>query len=334
MTFAFLALAAAAAVILVLEQWNTPLQIPESGLVLIVERGDSLRSVAQRLEARGVIEHSMLLIAYGRWTGLDQTIKQGEYAVPASTTPEQLLHQLSKGDVVHYQVTIPEGKTLRQAIAILHQQPVLGSTLTGADDEKLLALVTPHSSAEGLFLPETYRYERGDTDLDILRRARRALASVLAREWEARSEGVPYETPYEAIIMASIIERETGLAQERGEIAGVFTRRLQKGMLLQTDPTIIYGLGQEFDGNLRRKHLKDAGNLYNTYQHAGLPPTPIALPGAAAIRAALQPAPGKSLYFVARGDGGHQFSETLAQHNKAVRKYQLKRVKGYRSSPK
>lgn len=318
----------------VFERWNTPLNIDENGLALIVERGDTLRSVAQRLQEQGVVQYPALLIAYGRWTSLDQKMKQGEYRVPAATTGEQLLQILSEGDVVHYQLTIPEGKTLREAIAILHAQPVLRQSLSGTDDARLLALVTPHTSAEGLFLPETYRYERGDTDFDILVRAHRALEVVLAKEWENRSEGVPYETPYEAVIMASIIERETGVAEERGEISGVFTRRLHKRMLLQTDPTIIYGLGPEFDGNLRRRHLKDDSNPYNTYRHPGLPPTPIALPGAAAIQAALQPEPGKTLYFVARGDGSHQFSETLAQHNQAVRKYQLKRVKGYRSSPK
>lgn len=316
------------------ERWNAPLKIPEQGLALLVERGDSLRSVTQRLNGQGVLEYPNLLIAYGRWTELDQQIKQGEFHVPPSITAAQLLTLLSEGSVVHYQLTLPEGITLREAIAILHKQPALQHTVAGPDDEQLLTLVAPHTRTEGLFLPETYRYERSDSDLDILRRAHRALETVLATEWENRTKGVPYETPYEALIMASIIERETGLVEERGEIAGVFTRRLQRGMLLQTDPTIIYGLGANFDGNLRRKHLKDATNRYNTYKHAGLPPTPIALPGAAAIRAALNPTEGETLYFVARGDGGHQFSKTLAEHNRAVRKYQLQRVQGYRSSPK
>ncbi|MFK7976373.1 MAG: endolytic transglycosylase MltG [Halioglobus sp.] len=315
------------------EKWSTPLTVPDEGFTLLVERGDSLRSVTSRLEAQGVLEFPSLLIAFGRWTGLDQKIKQGEYQISPPITAEQLLVLLSKGEVVHYQLTLPEGITLREAIAILHRQPVLKAELSGVDDERLTKLVAPHTSAEGLFLPETYRFERGDSDLDVLRRAHRALNATLAKEWESRAKGVPYETPYEAIIMASIIERETGQVSERPEIAGVFTRRLHKGMLLQTDPTIIYGLGASFDGNLRKRHLRDAANPYNTYKHAGLPPTPIALPGAAAINAALNPAEGKTLFFVARGDGGHQFSETLAEHNIAVRKYQLRRVKDYRSTP-
>ena len=159
------------------------------------------------------------------------------------------------------------------------------------------------------------------------------MASVLQEEWQQRDSNLPYETPYEALIMASIIERETGLEAERGEISGVFVRRLQRGMLLQTDPTVIYGLGSSFDGNLRRKHLSEESNPYNTYRHPGLPPTPIALPGRAAIHAALHPQSGSSLYFVARGDGGHVFSDTLAEHNRAVRAYQLQRRKNYRSSP-
>lgn len=316
-----------------LERWEAPLQIEEGGLPLMIERGDSLRSVTDRLQASGVVRYPYLLLAYGRWTSLDQTIKRGEYLIPPGTTAGQLLNILSAGDVVQYQLTLPEGITLAQAVSILHEQPALERTLSGAQDERLLALVAPHTAPEGLFLPETYRYERSDSDFSVLQRAHRALLDTLARAWADRDEGVPYETPYEALIMASIIERETGLGEERGQIAGVFTRRLKRGMLLQTDPTIIYGLGSTFDGNLRRSHLQDATNRYNTYRHRGLPPTPIALPGKAAIHAALHPEPGKTLYFVARGDGGHQFSETLAEHNKAVRKYQLKRVQGYRSAP-
>ena len=160
------------------------------------------------------------------------------------------------------------------------------------------------------------------------------MSEVLRAEWDARAEDLPYETPYEALIMASIIERETGLPEERGQIAGVFVRRLQRGMLLQTDPTVIYGLGDAFDGNLTRRHLSEDSNTYNTYRHAGLPPTPIALPGRAAIHAALHPEPGSALFFVARGDGGHVFSDTLSEHNRAVREYQLRRRKDYTSSPR
>ena len=316
------------------QRWEAPLSIAGDGMTVVVERGDSLAAIAYRLEQQGVLAHPQLLRWYGRATGLDQQVKRGEYFVPAGATALALLEQLIVGEVVSYQVTLPEGITLRQAINILQQQDNLLSVLAGPEDPRLLAMVTPHASAEGYFLPETYRYERGDSDLDVLTRARQALGSVLDEAWSERADGLPYETPYEALIMASIIERETGVPEERGEIAGVFVRRLHKGMLLQTDPTVIYGLGEGFDGNLRRTHLRDASNPYNTYRHGGLPPSPIALPGAAAIHAALHPEAGKSLFFVATGDGGHYFSETLAEHNKAVRKYQLKRVSDYRSSPR
>jgi UPF0755 protein len=329
-----LALLSALAAFAVRERWQAPLALPPEGMTLVVEKGDSLRSVARQLHAREVLVHPRLLTVYGRATGLDQQIKRGEYQVPPGTTAPGLLALLIAGDVISYAVTLPEGITLGQAIELLQREKALDAVLSGPDDERLLALVAPHTSTEGLFLPETYRYERGDSDYDILLRAHRALNSVLTREWAARAPELPLESPYEALILASIIERETGQPQERGEIAGVFTRRLQRGMLLQTDPTVIYGLGEEYDGNLRRVHLRDEANPYNTYRHRGLPPTPIALPGEAAIAAATHPAPGKSLYFVARGDGGHYFSETLAEHNKAVRKYQLNRASNYRSAPK
>jgi UPF0755 protein len=205
--------------------------------------------------------------------------------------------------------------------------------LDGPNDPRLLELVKPAESAEGQFFPDTYHYDRGASDWQILQRAYDAMQQALAEEWSERAAGLPYETPYEALIMASIIERETGLDEERGEIAGVFVRRLQKGMRLQTDPTVIYGLGPAFDGNLTRRHLADESNPFNTYRHGGLPPAPIALPGRASIRAALQPEDGDALFFVARGDGGHVFSATLAEHERAVRKYQLSRREDYRSSP-
>lgn len=195
-------------------------------------------------------------------------------------------------------------------------------------------MIHPESHPEGLFFPDTYSYARGDTDFSILQRAHSAMLVVLEEEWQQRAQPLPYETPYEALIMASIIERETGLPEERTQISGVFSRRLQQGMLLQTDPTVIYGLGDAFDGNLQRRHLADESNPYNTYRLAGLPPTPIALPGRAAIHAALHPDSGTALYFVARGDGGHAFSNTLSEHNQAVRDYQLQRKKNYSSTPR
>ena len=314
-------------------RWHEPLAIPVEGLSLTIERGDSLRSVAQDLHAAGVVQHPLLLRAYGRWSGLDAEIKRGEYHLPPGLTGEALLLFLKKGDVVTYQVTLPEGITLAAALQILAGAEALDTVLDGVTDPRVLSLVSPHAAPEGLFFPDTYRYVRGDTDLSILVRAYARMQDTLNEAWAGRERAITLKTPYEALIMASIIERETGLPSERADISGVFARRMQRGMLLQTDPTVIYGLGPAFDGNLRRIHLGDADNRYNTYRHTGLPPTPIALPGRESILAALHPASGSALYFVARGDGGHVFSDTLAEHNRAVRNYQLKRRKDYRSSP-
>lgn len=317
----------------VLQRWRTPLNLPESGVVLTVQPGESLRSVAGSLGEQGILRHPELLVAWARYHGLDARIRQGEYRLSPGLDAESLLELLVSGKVIQYQVTLPEGIVLSRALAILAEEPALETVLAGVDDPRLLQLVAPHEAPEGLFLPESYRYDRGATDLEILRRAHRALLQVLVSEWDRRAPDLPYATPYDALIMASIIERETGVPEEREEIAGVFVRRLELGMRLQTDPTIIYGLGESFDGNLRRRHLRDADNLFNTYRHDGLPPTPIALPGRAAIRAALQPAAGDTLFFVARGDGSHEFNATLEGHERAVRKYQLQRRDDYRSTP-
>ena len=314
-------------------RWRQPLNIPAQGFPLTVEAGDSLRAVVNTLHSEGVLAYPNLVVLYGRWTGLDQQIKRGEYLLPQHATAESMLHLLQSGKVVQYQVTLPEGITLERALAILALQNELVHVLEGPDDARILELIKPRTQPEGLFFPDSYHYARAATDWDIIQRAHGDMQSVLQQEWLGRAPGLPYETPYEALIMASIIERETGLVQEREQIAGVFVRRLHKGMRLQTDPTVIYGLGNDYDGNLRRKHLNDDSNPYNSYRHGGLPPTPIALPGRAAIHAALHPAEGDALYFVARGDGGHSFSATLAEHERAVRKYQLQRRKDYRSSP-
>lgn len=317
----------------VLQRWQAPLAVPEDGMVLLVESGDSLRSVANRLRDQGVLPHPELLVAWARYQGLDARIRRGEYRLAPGLDAASLLDLLVSGRVIQYQVTLPEGIILSRALEILAAEPALEVVLSGVDDPRLLQLVAPHEATEGLFLPESYRFERGASDLDILRRAHTALLQTLAGEWEQRALDLPYATPYEALIMASIIERETGVPEEREEIAGVFVRRLRLGMRLQTDPTIIYGLGDAYEGRLRRTHLRDAENLFNTYRHDGLPPTPIALPGRAAIRAALQPAAGDTLFFVARGDGSHEFNATLEGHERAVRKYQLQRRDDYRSTP-
>ncbi|MNZ91396.1 putative aminodeoxychorismate lyase [compost metagenome] len=235
--------------------------------------------------------------------------------------------------MVQYSLTLVEGWSFRQLRAALAGQERLEQTLAGLDDATLMQrLGLDGQHPEGRFFPDTYRYVRGMRDIDLLRQAHERLESVLDEEWRQRAEDLPYREPYQALIMASLVEKETGAAEERDEIAGVFVRRLRAGMLLQTDPTVIYGLGERYAGNLTRAHLREP-TPYNTYVHAGLPPTPIAMVGREAIHAALHPAAGDSLYFVARGDGTHVFSRSLDEHNRAVREFQLKRREDYRSSP-
>ena len=313
--------------------WRQPVTMPVGGYHLEVIPGDSLASLARRLAADGVIRSERLMRAYGRLAGLDAKLHTGEYRFKGRVTAAQLLERIARGDVVTHRVTLPEGITLVRALAILAEAPRLESVLSGPGDARLVELAAGRPSAEGLFLPETYRYESNATDWEILSRAHADLMATLKRSWMDRQAALPYEEPYDALIMASIVERETGVARERGRVAGVFVRRLQRGMRLQTDPTVIYGLGEEFDGNLTRAHLRDADNPYNTYRHDGLPPTPIALPGKSSLHAALNPQAGSALYFVARGDGSHVFSDTLEAHRKAVRTYQLQRRADYRSSP-
>jgi UPF0755 protein len=330
---AILAIGAYAVVHYLQQRWEQPVAVADKGHYLIVRPGARLKDVARQLYEEEVLADPYLLVAFGRWTGLDEKIKRGEYIIPRGTTPAELLRLLSQGAVIQYQVTLPEGITLADALEILAQQAELKSVLAGPQDPRISALTKPHKLAEGLFFPDSYRYEKGTSDWQILQRAYQRMQKVLVFEWQQKAADLPYETPYEALIMASIVERETGVPDERKQIAGVFVRRLQKRMRLQTDPVVIYGLGSQFDGNLRRKHLQDKSNLYNTYRHSGLPPGPISLPGRAAINAALHPDDSPALYFVARGDGSHTFSKTLAQHQAAVKKYQLTRRKDYRSSP-
>lgn len=316
-----------------LELWEQPLKLPADGSQITIESGERLRDVTDKLERRAILKYPYLLLLYAKWSGLDERIKRGEYHVSAGTTGEEFLHQIAKGDVVRYQVTLPEGITLSRAVAILAKEPRLSKQLTGVGDPRINAITEPYSSAEGLFFPDTYQFEKGTSDWQILRRAYEKMQVTLAREWNDKEDSLPYETAYEALIMASIVERETGVPRERSAIAGVFVQRLRKNMRLQTDPTIIYGLGENYNGNLRRKHLQDESNPYNTYRHGGLPPTPISLPGLASIRATLHPDTSESLYFVAKGDGSHEFSSNLKDHQTAVRKYQLNRSSNYRSSP-
>jgi len=253
-------------------------------------------------------------------------IKTGEYKIVAGTTLPQLLNQFIAGQVIQYQFTIIEGMTAQQLInSIAEDKRLIHSLEETALVEVMESLNLSQQHGEGEFSPETYNFTAGTTDVALLQRAHDLMSETLAQEWNDRAENLPYKSAYEALIMASIIEKETGIAEERSEIAGVFIRRLNKGMRLQTDPTVIYGMGESYKGNIRRKDLR-TDTPYNTYTRSGLPPTPIALPSKAAIHAALHPKAGKSLYFVATGhEGRHVFSNTLTAHNKAVRKYQLKK---------
>lgn len=302
-----------------------PLQL-DTPFIYSVEPGSNLKAVSEDLQQQGLTDlPPVYLQLYGRVTGLAPKIKAGEYRVEPETTLPQLLEQMVSGKVVMNALTIIEGMTARELIDAVHAHPKMIKTLeTVTVDAVMKALGEPDKAGEGWFLPETYHFPSNTTDIDFLRRAYQQMQLELESAWENRDEGLPYETPYEALIMASIIEKETGIAEERPQIAGVFVRRLQKGMRLQTDPTVIYGMGDKFDGNLRRKDLR-RDTPYNTYTRGGLPPTPICLPSIESIEAALHPADGDSLYFVATGQQGrHKFSATLREHNNAVRKYQLK----------
>jgi UPF0755 protein len=237
-----------------------------------------------------------------------------------------------QGKVRRYQVTLVEGQTVRQYLAVLHAHPQIINTLQQGDPDSVAKAIAIDGSAEGWIYPDTYQFTKGATDLQLLKRAHQTMQGVLQQEWQRRADALPLNNAYQALVLASIIEKETGVTAEREAIAGVFTRRLQQRMRLQTDPTVIYGMGARYKGKITRADLARK-TPYNTYRINGLPPTPIASPGRAAIYAALHPKAGDALYFVAKGDGSHQFSATLAQHNKAVRQYQLKRRKDYRSAP-
>jgi UPF0755 protein len=302
---------------------HAPMPLAQEGYELDVERGTSLRLLATRLGAEGILPYPRAFSAYGRLTGQAARIQAGEYELEAGTTPASLLQQLVQGRVRLHALTVLEGWTVSELLAAMAQHPAIRQTLqveTPVDLATALELEYPH--AEGWFFPETYRFPRGTTDVQFLRTAHDLMRQKLAEAWAARAIGTSLKDPYEALILASIVERESALDAERPMIAGVFVRRLQKGMRLQTDPTVIYGLGTTFDGNLTRKHLK-TDTPYNTYTRRGLPPTPISLPGEAALQAAVNPASGETLYFVASGlgDGSHVFTTTLEEHNAAVARY-------------
>lgn len=288
-----------------------------------IERGATLGSIAQRLQELGWLKHAQYFRLEARRLKLAASVKAGLYEVHDGDTPRDLLHKFVAGDVKSFQITFIEGSTFAQMRAVLAGNPHLDQTLHDSDDASVLAAIgSSLTHPEGRFFPSTYRFSSGDSDLDILRRSHMRMQDLLAFHWQSRAPDLPYASPDDALIMASIIEKETGKSDERAQIAGVFARRLHKGMKLQTDPTVIYGLGDKFDGNLRRVDLR-TDTVYNTYTRKGLPPTPIAMPGEASIEAALHPDAGEALFFVGKGDGSHQFSNTLREHNAAVRRYQL-----------
>ena len=306
------------------KQLNMPLNI-EGQEYFSIEPGMSLLAVAEGLAARGWFEYPFYLQLEGKIRGVDGLIKAGQYQVEPGATASSLLDTMVAGKVTQHALTIVEGWSFPQIMAALHDSRYIRRQLNSTRPDRVMAEIGyPGYHAEGRFFPDTYYFPAETTDVDFLRRSFKQMEAVLSQEWDRRMAGLPYRSPYEALIMASLIEKETAAADERNRIAGVFVRRLEKNMKLQTDPTVIYALGENYDGNIRRRDL-EFDSPYNTYRYKGLPPTPIAAPGRASIHAALQPEPGTALFFVATGENGrHYFSDTLAEHNQAVARYQLR----------
>jgi UPF0755 protein len=303
-----------------------PLEVSAPNASIDIGRGTSFKEIVQQVRAQHLSEASPL---YWRLLAVQMRVAgrlhAGEYALPRGITPRVLLANMAAGKVLQRQVTLVDGWTFREVLAALDRAEKLRHDTDGMDDARIMqAIGAPGEQPEGRFLPETYAYVKGDSDLDILKRAHAAMTKTLDELWPGRDKDLPLATPYDALILASIVEKETGRADERAKIAGVFVRRLEDHMLLQTDPSVIYGMGERYQGKIHKVDLT-TDTPYNTYTRPGLPPTPIAMPGRAAILAALHPAPGSALYFVARGDGTHVFADTLAEQNRNVACYQLKR---------
>jgi UPF0755 protein len=300
-----------------------PIAALDEPVTFEIEAGASVRRVAGELERRGIIDRPLIWVRHARRTGDSQRVQAGEYRLTPGTTPSALLAQFVAGDVILHALTLPEGWTYRQALAAIQAHPKIRVELAGVADEALMGrLGYPERHPEGRFFPDTYRFPRGTSDRDLLRQAHERMGRELAAAWARRAPDLPLESAYEALVLASLVEKETGAVDERPLIAGVFVNRLRRGMRLQTDPAVIYGLGEKFDGNLRRRDLV-TDTPYNTYTRTGLPPTPVALPGRAALAAAVRPAETNALYFVAtgRGDGRHFFADTLAAHNANVSRH-------------
>jgi UPF0755 protein len=324
--FALALLVAAALMLAAVAAWwlNRPLPLVSDPVELSIEFGSTPREIAEGWVHAGVLSSPLALYEWFRWSGKARLIRAGSYEVGAGTTPIRLLEKMVRGDETLAVVRFNEGWTFRQIRAELSRaEAIKHATATMSDAELMQAVGAPGVSPEGRFHPDTYAYSKGSTDLAVLKRAYRAMQQKLDAAWQERDPATPLRSADEALTLASIVEKETSVEADRGRVAGVFINRLRLGMPLQTDPTVIFGLGPAFDGNLRKRDLL-ADTPYNTYTRAGLPPTPIAVPGKAALLAAVRPDPTKALYFVARGDGSSEFSETLADHNRAVNRYQRK----------
>ena len=299
-----------------------PLPLPTTPFEFELKQGSSLKSVARDMQQARLLGQAWPFVWLARLRGNSSQLKAGSYSLDHPISPLELLEVITKGEVIQKQVSIIEGWTFKQLRAALNASlDITHDTLNLTDTEILQRIGAMESHPEGLFFPDTYKFAAGSSDLAILSSAYQAMQQRLQEIWATREPDLPLQTPYQALILASIVEKETGTADDRAMIAGVFMNRLRRGMLLQTDPTVIYGLGETFDGNLRKRDLL-ADTAYNTYIRVGLPPTPIALPGMAALQATLHPAKTDALYFVARGDGSSQFSASLAEHNRAVGRYQ------------
>ncbi|EKZ96681.1 hypothetical protein D769_23868 [Cupriavidus sp. HMR-1] len=301
---------------------HQPLGLTTSPIEVVIKPNSGVLSVGRQIQRGGVGMDPRLFQILVRITGHGPDLKAGGYQFETGATPLDVIGKLARGEVTHYVVTVIEGWEFRKMRAVVDANPALKHDTQGMSDTDLMhAIGATESAPEGLFFPDTYLFARGSSDIELYKHAYRAMQRRLNEAWNARAPDLPYKTPYEALVMASIIEKETGQAAERPMIAAVFVNRLRKNMMLQTDPTVIYGLGEQFDGNLRKRDLL-TDTPYNTYTRTGLPPTPIALPSLASLAAATTPAPSDALYFVARGDGSSHFSNSLPEHNRAVDKYQ------------
>ncbi len=302
-----------------------PLKLLPSSQEIVIQPKSGLRSIANQLVAQGVLKEPWRFILLAKLLHKEQYLQAGSYTLNKNISPYHLLLSLNHGKTTQGSITFIEGRTFEQMRQKLAINDAVKQTIGGLSEQEILRQIgSSYSVAEGLFFPDTFYFDRNTTDIELLKISYNAMQSKLEKAWQKRDRNLPYKNSYEALIMASIIEKETGKADERPMIAGVFVNRLRLGMRLQTDPTVIYGMGLRFDGNIRKKDLS-IDTPYNTYTRSGLPPTPIAMPGLAAIEAALHPADTKALYFVGRGDGSHAFSNNLAEHNRAVVRYQLKK---------